>query len=270
MSGKKTKEEYEKWGLTINLEKTKYVCVGEGKEILKFDGGEERKPCTECTYLGTKIDQLANNTTEIKHRIRQTRKAINALNSIWWHKNVTKNRKLFIYQTVIQSILMYGAEVWQIHTREINKILSTEMDVLRRKKKEARKSRMERMNNEQIKEILGVKGKPDIIDIIEKKRLQWYDHVKSMPEERIPKLIIEWVPLERRKRGRARKTWMEGVQVAMTTRNLEPAQWRSREEWRLVSGRQRQLLTLRRLMSYIYGAPILDVSRSHTTTQHSR
>jgi hypothetical protein len=29
-------------------------------------------------------------------------------------------------------------------------------------------------------------------------------------------------------------------------------------------------LTLRRLMIYIYGAPILDVSRSHTTTQHSR
>ena len=29
-------------------------------------------------------------------------------------------------------------------------------------------------------------------------------------------------------------------------------------------------LTLRRVMSYIYGAPILDVSRSHTTTQHSR
>jgi len=29
-------------------------------------------------------------------------------------------------------------------------------------------------------------------------------------------------------------------------------------------------LTLRQLMSYIYGAPSLDVSRSHTTTQHSR
>jgi len=29
-------------------------------------------------------------------------------------------------------------------------------------------------------------------------------------------------------------------------------------------------LTFRRLMSYIYGTPILDVSRSHTTTQHSR
>jgi len=32
----------------------------------------------------------------------------------------------------------------------------------------------------------------------------------------------------------------------------------------------KNLLTPRRLMSYIYGAPILDVSRSHTTTQHSR
>ena len=30
------------------------------------------------------------------------------------------------------------------------------------------------------------------------------------------------------------------------------------------------MLTLRLLMSYIYGAPILDVPRSHTTTQHSR
>ena len=33
---------------------------------------------------------------------------------------------------------------------------------------------------------------------------------------------------------------------------------------------QRNDLTFRLLMSYIYGAPILDVSRSHTTTQHSR
>ena len=31
-----------------------------------------------------------------------------------------------------------------------------------------------------------------------------------------------------------------------------------------------KLLTFRRLMSYIYGAPIFDVSRSHTTTHHTR
>jgi hypothetical protein len=88
---------------------------------------------------------------------------------------------------------------------------------------------------------MGAKVKPDIIDIIGKKRLQWYGHIKRMTEERIPELIMEWIPEERRKRGRPRKTWMEGVQAAMTTRNLEPDQWRNWEEWCLVSGRRRQL-----------------------------
>jgi len=113
---------------------------------------------------------------------------------------------------------VYGAEVWQIPTREINKILSTEMDVLRRS---ARKSRTERIKNEHIKEIMGVKGKPNITDIIQQKRLQWYGNVKRMPGERIPKLIMDWIPRDRRKRGRPQKTWMEGVQAAMTTINLE-------------------------------------------------
>jgi hypothetical protein len=121
-------------------------------------------------------------------------------------------------------------------TREINKIVSTEMDVLRRS---TRKSRMERMKNEHTKKIIGVKGK---LDIIERKRLQWYGHVKRMPEDRIPKLIMEWILQERRKTGHPRKTSMEGVQAAMTARNLEPDQSRNREEWHLVSGRQRQLL----------------------------
>jgi hypothetical protein len=80
---------------------------------------------------------------------------------------------------------------------------------------------MERIKNEHIKEIMGVKRKPGIIDITEKKRLQWYGHVKRMAEERIPKLIVEWIPQERRKRGHPRKTWMEGVQAAMTIRYLE-------------------------------------------------
>jgi hypothetical protein len=87
---------------------------------------------------------------------------------------------------------------------------------------------MDRIKNEHIKEIMGVKGKPYIIDI-ENKILHWYGHVKRIPEER-------------RKRGRPRKTWMEGVQAVMKARNLEQDQWRNREEWRLVSGRRRQLL----------------------------
>jgi hypothetical protein len=133
---------------------------------------------------------------------------------------------------------MYGPEVWQIPTREINKILATEIEVLRRS---ARKSRLARIKNEHIKKIMGVKEKPEIINIIQKKRLQWYGHVKRMQEERLPKLIMVWITAERRKRGRSRKTWMEGVRAAMKTRHLEADQWLKRKEWCLGSGRRRQL-----------------------------
>jgi hypothetical protein len=45
------------------------------------------------------------------------------------------------------------------------------------------------------------------------------------------------------KKKRTYKKNVDGrVQAAMTTRNLEPEQWRNREEWRLVSGSRRQLL----------------------------
>jgi hypothetical protein len=98
------------------------------------------------------------------------------------------------------------------------------------------------LHKRHIKEIIGVKGKPDIIDIIEKKILQWYSHVKRIPEDRISKLIMEWIPEGRRKSVRPRKRWIEGVQTAMTTRNVETDQWKNREEWRLASGRWRQLL----------------------------
>jgi hypothetical protein len=54
---------------------------------------------------------------------------------------------------------------------------------------------MEKIKNEHIKEIMGMKGKPDII---EKKRLQWYGHVRRMSDERILKLIMEWISEERR------------------------------------------------------------------------
>jgi len=88
---------------------------------------------------------------------------------------------------------------------------------------------------------MGVKEKPDIIDIIERKRLQWYGHVKRMQDERLPKLIMEWIPGERRKRGRPRKTSMEGVRAAMKTRHLEADQCLNRKELCLDSGRRRQL-----------------------------
>jgi hypothetical protein len=65
--------------------------------------------------------------------------------------------------------------------------------------------------------------------------------VKRMQDERLPKLIMKWIPRERRKRGRPRKTWMEGVRAVMKTRRLEADQWLNRKERCLGSGRRPHL-----------------------------
>ena len=46
----------------------------------------------------------------------------------------------------------------------------------------SKKIKDERTKNERITEIKKVKGKADILNIIQKKRQQWYFHVKRMPE----------------------------------------------------------------------------------------
>ena len=65
-------------------------------------------------------------------------------------------------------------------------------------------------------------------------------------------------------------TKMWGKWVAATKARLHLLQPISIHLSHLRTLSQSLILTLRWLMSYIYGAPILDVSRSHTTTQHSR
>ena len=69
-------------------------------------------------------------------------------------------------------------------------------------------------------------------------------------------------------------TWLSSVNSVLTSLRallifLVIAVQNKGLNWRR-SYQSNDSLTLRRLMSYIYGAPILDVSRSHTTTQHRR
>ena len=60
---RKLKETYEKWGLDMNLNKTKYLCIGETHSNLKLDKDSEIEFCQECKYLGV-ILILAEQTTK--------------------------------------------------------------------------------------------------------------------------------------------------------------------------------------------------------------
>jgi hypothetical protein len=58
-----------------------------------------------------------------------------------------------MYQALVKSILLYGAETWTLNTQQANKLLATEMDFRRRS---ARISRKEKVRNGTAREIMEV------------------------------------------------------------------------------------------------------------------
>jgi hypothetical protein len=91
-----------------------------------------------------------------------------------------------MYQALVKSILLYGAETWTLNTQQANKLQATEMNFWR---KSARKSRKEKVRNGTNRAIMEV-GK-NILEVIEK-QLRWFGHIKRMPGNRLPLKILEW------------------------------------------------------------------------------
>ena len=97
----KLKETYEKWGLVMNLNKTKYLCIGETHSNLKLDKDNEIELCQEYKHLGVIFDTSGTHDKEIRSTVIQARKCIACLNGILWSKEIRKEGKLNIYNTLI-------------------------------------------------------------------------------------------------------------------------------------------------------------------------
>ena len=59
-----------------------------------------------------------------------------------------------------------------------------------------------------------------LLDDIETKQLQWYGDVQRMEEGRLLKEVMKWSPPGRRKRGRPKLTWAEGIRGLMGEKGL--------------------------------------------------
>jgi hypothetical protein len=79
-----------------------------------------------------------------------------------------------------------------------------------------------------------------ILDEITRNQLIWYGHVERMDPTRLPKIMINWKPELRKKRGRPRKTWKDGIYTAVSERDLRMGEWNSSRQWNVAVGRRRQ------------------------------
>jgi hypothetical protein len=194
---RKISETYDRAGLKVNVAKTKYLVVGDRQNNNLVINGQVIEVCNDYKYLGVTISGEGSSKKELSNRIGQAKQEINKLNSILWANNIKKQTRKRIYKTVVESLLLYGSEVWEITKRDKQRLEAVEMNFMRRS---CRVSRLQRITNEEIKRRIN-KGK-NVIEKMEERRLKWYGHVRRMEDHCWRKKILQWHPPCRRKRGR--------------------------------------------------------------------
>jgi hypothetical protein len=145
-----------------------------------------------------------------------------------WFYSLLIETKTHIYHATVKSTITYAAETWCLKAKTVAKLNSTEMDFWRRP---ARISRKDKIRNAIIKQKMTVTR--SLLDNVKTIQLQWYGYVQRMEEGRLPKEVMKWRPLGRRKRGRTKLTWAEGIKGLMGEKGLMEGDWNDRSNWRM-------------------------------------
>ena len=102
----KIKEEREKVGLNLNIQKTKIMASG---PIIPWQiDGETMQTVTDFIFLGSKITEDGDCSHEIKEHLLLGRKAITNLDSILKSRVVTLPTKVHLVKAMIFPVGMYG------------------------------------------------------------------------------------------------------------------------------------------------------------------
>ena len=110
------KEESEKVGLKLNIQKTKLMASG--PITLWKIYGESMETVTDFIFLCSKITADGDCSHEIKRRSLLGRKAMNSLDSILKSRDITLPTKVHIVKAMIFPVVMYGCESWNIKKAE--------------------------------------------------------------------------------------------------------------------------------------------------------
>ena len=106
------KEESEKVGLKLNIQKTKITASG---PITSWQiDGETMETVTDFLFLGYKITADGDCSHEIKRCLLLGRKAITNLESILQSRDITLPTKVRLVKAMIFPVVMYGCESWTI------------------------------------------------------------------------------------------------------------------------------------------------------------
>ena len=112
----KVKEESEKVGLKLNIQKTK-IMASVPITSWKIDG-EMVEAVSDFILLGSKITADGDCSHEIKRRLLLGRKVMTNLDSILKSRDITLPTKFCLVKTMVFPVVMYGCESWTVKKAE--------------------------------------------------------------------------------------------------------------------------------------------------------
>ena len=118
----KVKEESEKLGLKLNIQKTKTMTSGPITSW-QIDG----ETVTDFTFLGSKITADGECSHEIKRHLVLGRKVMTNLDSILKSRDITLPTKVHLVKAMVFPVVMFGCESWSIKKSERQRIDAFEL-----------------------------------------------------------------------------------------------------------------------------------------------
>ena len=111
----KVKEESEKVGLKLSIQKTKIMASG---PITWEIDGETVETMADFIFLGSKTTADDNCSHEIKRHLLLGRKVMTNLDSIFKSRDITLPTKVHLVKAIVFPVVMYGCENWTVKKAE--------------------------------------------------------------------------------------------------------------------------------------------------------
>ena len=194
----KVKEESEKAGLKLNVQKTK-IMASSPIASLHIDG-KTTETVRDFIFLGSKISADGDCSHEIKRRLLLGRKAMTNLDSILKSRDITLPPKVRLVKAMVFPVVTYGCESWTIKKAEGQRIYAFELWDWRRLLRVPWSAR--RSNQSILKEI-----NPEYsVGLTLKLKLQYFGHL-MLRTNSLEKTLMLGKTEGSRRRGRQRMRW---------------------------------------------------------------
>ena len=203
----KVKEESEKVGSQLNLQKNKIMASG---PITTWEiEGETVKTVSDFIFLGSQITADGDCSHEIKRHLFLGRKVMTNLDSIFKSRDITLPTKVHLVKAMVFPVVMHGCESWIVKKAEHRRIDAFKLWCWRRLLRFPWTTR--RSNQSILKEI---SPRISLEGMMLKLNLQYFGHLMWSVDSLEKTLMLEGIG-GRRRRGRQRMRWLDGITDSM-------------------------------------------------------